>query len=103
MSFSHLYFSNSGQYGSMLRSALSQTETGIEQLGRVISVMNTMLGGDGSLDAHFTEITGRFGFPDDATSRSAWNELNSAWSKISVDTDVTFVNTALNQLFNKLR
>lgn len=103
MAMTHIQFNDQLQHGRYLRRVLQMTEEGRETLIKTKDVMQTMIDGDGSDAAHFTEVTTRFGFTDNATSKAAWDEINSALSKLTTDASVTNVQAALLQLFSKLR
>jgi hypothetical protein len=103
MAMLHIQFNDQLQHGRYLRRGLQMMEEGRETLIKAKDVMATMMNGDGTLAAHFTEVTSRFGFTDDTTSKAAWDELNSALSKFTTDAQVTSVQSALLQLFSKLR
>jgi hypothetical protein len=103
MAFIHIYFSAQTEYGSRLRSALSQVEDGLDRLVHARDTITFMVDGDGSSDAMFTEVTTRYGFPDNATAKAAWDELNSYIAKETTDATVDHVDAARKQLFNKLR
>jgi len=103
MAFTHLYYDRTKPYGIMLGNVMSNLESSLNALNGIIGTMQLMINGDGSLDAHYVEITSRFGFPDDATSHNAFNELVAVQGKVNVDTSVTNVHTALVQAINKFR
>jgi hypothetical protein len=87
----------------LIRQALSQLEEGRDALNDTISVMQTMIDGDGSQASQFTYVTGKYGFPDDATSMAAWNELNSLAFKLNTNASITDMMNALLQAFSKFR
>lgn len=103
MAMTHIQFDDQKQHGRYLRRSLQMLEEGREQLIKTKDVMQTMINGDGSSSTHFPEVTSRFGFTDDATAKAAWDEINSALSKLTTDASVTSVQAALLQLFSKLR
>jgi len=103
MAVSHIAFDRNTTYGRMLASALSRLEEGIEALNDVFSVLNQMKDGDGSQAAHFAYATPLFGFGTDANAKAAYDEINSALSKINTDAQVSSVNAALLQIFAKMR
>lgn len=116
MPFNHIYFNQGSQFGAMLRDLLRTLERGDDLFSDVRDVMIQMLDGDGSADAHYTEIAKRFGFGDyDITvggapsalalskAHSAFDELDSAYSKTSGNGSVSSVRAARDQLFAKLR
>lgn len=99
----HNFFNQSGQYGSALRSSLTAFENGIANLNLVFNTMNEMLEGDGTVDAHYSTITNRYGFVDDAKSRAAYDDINAALGKVNTDASVSNTQAALRQLFDRLR
>lgn len=99
----YIYFNDSTQFGRQLRDVLRTMERGDDLFTDVRDAMIQMLNGDGSLDAHYDEITTRFGFETMAKAHQAFSELDSAYSKTSGDASVTNVRAARDQLFSKLR
>jgi hypothetical protein len=103
MAFLHLHFNDQTQYGRSLRRMLSMAEESDDLMRDVRQMMVFMRDGDGSQDAHYAEVTARFGFINDASARAAFEELDSAYSKTSGDGSVSNVRAARDQLFDKLR
>lgn len=103
MAFLHIHFNDQNQYGRMLRRVLNQMEESDDGMADVRDVMIQMRDGDGSQDAHYAELTSKFGFASDAKSRAAFEELDSAYSKTSGNGSVSNVRAARDQLFAKLR
>lgn len=103
MAFNHLHFDSQLPHGRLLRQALTVNETADDQLADVVSLMAAMLDGDGSQDAHYTEIQSRFGFTSTAKAHAAYNELSSAYAKTSGNGSVSNVRAARDQLFAYLR
>ena len=116
MAFSHLHFNRSTQYGAKLRSFLDNFERALEDFSDARDLMIQMIDGDGSAISHFDELVRRFGFgnydvttqgaPTDAqrtVAKAAYDEMQSAYSKVSGNGSVSNVNAALLQLFAKLR
>jgi hypothetical protein len=103
MAFDHIHFDETSQYGRLLRTALRTNETADDLLADVISLFESMLDGDGSADAHYTEVRIRFAFPTDALAHAAFNELASAYAKTSGNGAVTNTRAARDQLFAFLR
>jgi hypothetical protein len=103
MAFDHIHFDDTGQYGRLLRTAIRTNETADELLREIVSLFEAMLDGDGSQDAHYTEVTIRFAFPSNALAHAAFNELASAHSKTNGNGAVTNVRAARDQLFAYLR
>ena len=99
----HYQFNPSTQSGSRLRNALNQLEYGKDFLIKELNTMTADLTGDGSDPAHFSNVTNRYGFGSNDISQAAWNELQSCVSKINTDGNVSFVDSALKQLFTRLR
>lgn len=113
MAISHIQFdgknaSTGVTHGVMLRQALSQLDEGRANLVKVRDVMTLMIDGDGSNATQFDEVVTRFGFSAavgltaNQQAKAAWDELNSALSKITTDASVSSVQSALNQVFKKL-
>lgn len=103
MAFDHIHFDDTTQYGRILRRALSTNESADDQLADVMSLIESMIDGDGSQDAHYTEVTVRFAFPSNAIAHAAFNELASAYAKTSGNGAVTNSRAARDQLFAFLR
>ncbi len=103
MAFAHLHFNDQIQYGRSLRRLLNISEEADDLFTDVRDVMIQMRDGDGSADAHYAEVTARFGFTSDANARAAFEELDSAYSKTSGNGSVTDVRAARDQMFAKLR
>ena len=99
----HHNFNDQTQHGRLLRRYLNGVESVLDDGPDVQAVMSQMLTGDGSQEAHFSTITTRFGFADNANAKAAWDELNSALSKTTGDGSVSNVNAAMRQVIAKLR
>ena len=116
MAFAHIHFNQSTQHGRKLRQMLDLMEQGDDLMSDVRDTMVQMRDGDGSQDAHYAEVAKRYGFGDYDVSvggapsafalskaRSAFEELDSAFSKTSGNGSVSNVRAARDQLFAKLR
>jgi hypothetical protein len=103
MAFNHIHFDDNLPYGRILRAALRTNEDADDKLADVISLFESMIDGDGSADAHYTEITSRFAFTSNAQAHAAFNELSSAYSKTSGNGSVSNVRAARDQMFAYLR
>jgi hypothetical protein len=103
MAFNHIHFNANNQYGAKLRGMLTLSEQGDDAMADVRDLMIQMRDGDGSQDAHYAELTSKFGFASDAKARAAFEELDSAYSRISGNGSVTNVRAARDQLFAKMR
>lgn len=103
MAKTNIYFNDQTNHGRILRRGLNTLEEGFESLNDVLANMPHMIDGDGSDAAHFTEVTSRYGFADNATAKAAWDELNSLMAKLNTDNSVTSVNAAMLQAFAKMR
>ncbi len=103
MAVPHINFNQGTQHGSLLHSGLSRLEDSLKDLNEIKASMQLMIDGDGSQASHFTYMTGKFGFTDDAGAKAAWDELNSMLFKLNTDSSVSSVNAAMLQAFNKFR
>lgn len=103
MAFNHIHFNDQNQYGRMLRRMLQMSEEADDLMTDVRDVMIQMRDGDGSQDAHYAELTSKFGFASDAKARAAFEELDSAYSKTSGNGSVSDVRAARDQLYAKMR
>jgi hypothetical protein len=103
MAFPHIHFDEQSQYGRLLRTMLRTNEAADDQFTDIMSLVQSMLDGDGSQDAHYTEVTIRFAFPSNALAHAAFNELASAYAKTSGNGAVTNTRAARDQLFAYLR
>lgn len=103
MAFNHIHFDDSTQYGRLLRQMVRTNENADDQMSDIVSLFQSMIDGDGSQDAHYTEVTVRFGFPSNTVAHAAFNELASAYAKTSGNGAVTNSRAARDQLFAYLR
>jgi hypothetical protein len=103
MAMTHIQLGLSSTHGPILRGMLSSFENGYRGLVVMLATIQTMITGDGSDPSQFSEVTTRFGFTSDIQSKAAWDELNSLMAKLTTDTDVTFVKTAIEQALAKFR
>lgn len=99
----HIHFNDQTQYGRQLRRMLQMMEESDDLITDVRDLMIQMRDGDGSQDAHYAELTTRFGFASDAKARACFEELDSAYSKTSGNGSVSNVRAARDQLYAKLR
>lgn len=103
MAFNHIHFNDQAGYGRQLRQMLQMSEESDDLMKDMRDVMINMRDGDGSDAAHYAEVTSRFGFTSNEKAKAAFDELDSAYSKISGDGSVSNVRAARDQLFSKLR
>jgi len=103
MAITNVFIDETKPHARLLRRGLANMEEGFEILNDVLANVPHMIDGDGSDAAHFTEVTSRYGFTSNDVAKSAWDELNSAMSKLNTNGSVSSVNAALLQLFNKFR
>jgi hypothetical protein len=103
MAFTHVKFNDQLNHGRMLRRALQQLEEGRDGMVDLFSTFTTMLNPDGSNEANFNEAVTLFGFPDNATAKKAYDEINGLLAKINTDNAVSNTMSALNQVFNEFR
>ena len=103
MSVGHYQFNDQLQHGRILRRVLNGAEAFLDEGQDLLAAGAQMIDGDGSQDAHFPYFAAKFGFPDNATARAAWNEFQSFMSKITGDGSVIEVNAAIKQALAKFR
>lgn len=101
MAFSHIQIGTNSTHGPRLLNILSGLKNGHQELANFISIMQTMIDGDGSQAAHFVEVTARLGTQSDAQSKALFDELNSVNAKLHTDAAVTFVDAAIRQVLSK--
>lgn len=94
----YLYNPTGSTHGKFLQRVVSSMADADHWFKELMNLLAQMLEGDGSQDAHFATITTRFGFPDNATARAAYNELLSSYGKISGDGSVSSVRAARDQM-----
>jgi len=99
----HIHFNDQTPYGRQLRRMLQLGEEADDAQKDVRDMMIQMRENDGSADSDYATIVTRFGFESNAKARAAFEEIDSAWSKISGDGNVSAVRAARDQLFSKLR
>lgn len=95
MPVNHYEFDDQIDHGRKLRRTLQQLEESHKALPDVLDIMAVMIDGDGSDAAQFSYLTEKFGFPDNATARAAWLDLQTLQSKFAGNTSVTNVRAAL--------
>lgn len=109
MAFAWMYFG--ANQGTLLRNALTQLEqyrnnffdTAAAIFG-VRDMMIQMRSGDGSDPSHYGEVTSRFAFINDASSKAAFDEIASACGSLqNGSATADQINAALSQLFARLR
>lgn len=103
MAVSHLGYDKATTYGSQLNSVIQHGETWLDSMADQIATMTLMIDGDGSSATHFTYMTAKYGFTDNATAKAAFEEMNAAYAKVSGNASVSGTNAALLQLIAKLR
>jgi hypothetical protein len=101
MAVNHIDFRSDTPHGRKLREALDAIQDGYRGLGDVRAIILQMRDGDGSDASHYTYVADKFGFPDTATAKAGFEELDSFYAKLSTDGEVTFVNAAMLQLLAK--
>lgn len=99
----HLPFDDQTPGGRKLRRMLNKGEESDDEHADVRSLMITQRNGDGSSDDHYDEVRAYFGFATNAKARAAFEEIDSAYSKISGNGSVSNVRAARDQLFDRLR
>lgn len=99
MATNYIQFDEGSHGGRQLRNGLTLLEQGLAQLNGVLGMM-VQAQDNGAVG---TTIQGLFGFPDVATAQAGYSELSADVGKLNTNADVTNVNAALIQLFNKFR
>lgn len=104
MPFTHDNFNDQIPHGRLLRQYYNGLDA-VNDLGpKILLLVPTMcLNGDASDAANFTEVTARFGFPDNATAKAAFDEFQSVNFKLTTDASVDSVHAAIAQFLAKLR
>jgi len=103
MPVGHLTYAGGGSYPAQLRGSLARLEQGLDELIDLRATMVQMIDGDTGQDASYPYLRDKFGFPDNATAKAAFLELDSLLAKLTADGEVTLVATALRQAFAKFR
>jgi hypothetical protein len=97
MAVTHIKFNAQSDGGRFIRRAVDTVSQGQQWLKECVAGLASMLDGDGTNVAHFTYMTAQCGFPDNATAKAAWDELNSINAKLTTDGSVSAVNAAILQ------
>lgn len=115
MAIQHLQFGNSTPDAQRLRNGIAMLEQGRDILIKELATMLTRISGaNPSAIANFDEVVIRYGVGDYQTGQAVtdaqrmiaqglYNELAADLGKITTDGNISFVNSALNQLFNYTR
>lgn len=103
MASSYLPYNPNTKHGASLSRALTSFEQGMNDLVAQFATMDLMKDPAASGDAVYDAIRTEYGFPTSALAHAGYDELNSALSKVTVDTEVSNVYAALKQLFAKYR
>lgn len=104
MAFPWIKFNSQTSPGRMLRRMLDQAEESDDGFPDQLSLIVQMCeGSDPSSEANFTKVTTEYGFESNAKAKAAYDEIASAWSKLSGNGSVSDSRVARDQLFAKLR
>ncbi len=103
MAYAHILFDANTQFGRKLRRFLDMSEESDDLFTDVRDAMIQMRDGDGSQAVHYARATQLFGFDSDSATKSAFDEVDSAYSKTSGNGSVSNVRIARDQMFAKLR
>lgn len=105
MAANHIYFNDQTEYGRKLRRLLNLMEEADDLFTDVRDVMIQMRDGadNGGDSSNYSEVTSKFGFSTNDKARSAFLEIDSAYSKTSGNGTVSDVRAARDQMFAKLR
>ncbi len=76
---------------------MQQVRNGRELLRIAIADLQTMIDNDGAQTSDYATMATLCGFPDAATAKASWDEINSLFGKISTDSSVSSVYAAVNQ------
>ena len=98
MPVTHIKFNAQSDGGRFIRRAVDTVCNGQQSLKDLVDGLARMLNGDGTDVSHFNYMTLQCGFPDNATAKAAWDELNSLNAKLTTDANVTAVNAAILQI-----
>lgn len=112
----HDLFDDQTPYGRLGRQYCNALDI-VNDLGpKLILMVQQMIDGDGSQDAHYVYVVKRFkflGYADGetgtptagqlATAHAWWNEFQSVNGKLQTDADVTSVLAAIKQFLAKTR
>jgi hypothetical protein len=98
MAAPHILYDQNTSYGARLKNALRVFENGYNELIAVRGIMVQML--DGGVATSYLQT--RFGFTDVAGAQAGFNELDALLAKLTVDTSVTNVKSAIAQTIQKL-
>ena len=99
MAINHIKFDDQRQKGRLLRQWLNTLEDMLIRGGDLYLTIQQMKN-TGNVDQY---IADEFGFDDVAHAQAAIGEFESAWGKVKGDQATDTVNTALNQVCNRLR
>ena len=115
MAIQHLQFGNSTPDAQRLRNGIAMLEQGIDICVKELATMLTRVAGaDPTNIANFDEVVIRYGIGDHQTgqvptdaqrtiAQGLYYELASDIGKLTTDASVSYVKSALGQLFNYTR
>lgn len=101
MAISFLPFNDQIGHGRAIRRCLNQLHDGRQGLIDLIATLQRQIDGDSSDASQFTFMTSDCGFPDNATAKAAWDELNSLMFKLTTDSSQSSMNAAILQALSK--
>ena len=99
MAVNHIKFDDQTNGGRRLRRLLNNLEDLLDQFDEELATLAQMKDG-GNVTQY---IVDQYGFTDTTVAAAGVSEVESAYSKLSGDGSVDFVQTALRQVCNKLR
>jgi len=103
MAVGHYAFNDQTPHGRIKRRVLNAAEEFLDGGQDLLATGAQMIDGDQSVEANYTYFAAKFGYPDNATAKAAWDEFKSMMSKVTGNGSVTDTNAALVQAFAKFR
>lgn len=94
MTIGYIEYNRSNGNGADLRRCVNAFKSARDNLDDFRNIMTQMIDGDGSNSSQFGLLVTKFIFPDNASAKAAWDEINSALGNTST--------AAVNQLYSKL-
>jgi hypothetical protein len=102
MAAMNIPFDRSNQFGQEIKALANAYRKAVTDGPLVLQAMSLMIDGDGSDAAHFAEMVELGIFANNADAKAAYDELASINFKLTTDSSVAMVQTALLQVCAKL-
>lgn len=109
MAVTHIQLSFTAPAAQRLRNAMLSLEATVRTLSSEIATMVTMIDGDTSDAANYSEVVSRYGVEgatlqeQQTRAKALFDEANSLNFKLTTDATVDHVNAAILQAANKVR